>query len=287
MKELIVVAGPTASGKSDFAVELALKNNGEIISCDSRQVYKGLDIGTGKITKDEMKGVKHYMLDIYNIGEDVNVSDFATRAIEIIEDIFERGKVPILCGGTGQYIQAIIYEDTFAKVEPNKKLRDELENMSLEELNMRLEKSDKERLKNIDTKNKRRLVRAIEIAETIGKVPVLDKPKLRYKTKIYLMEKTREELRKHIEARLTARLAIGMLEEGKIVADFILRKFEGKNDKNVLIEEKLKKLGIEYFYMNKYLKKEITEDEMKKEIINKSYQYAKRQMTWNKKYLPN
>lgn len=275
MKELFVIAGPTASGKSDFAVELALKNNGEIISCDSRQVYKGLDIGTGKITKEEMKGVKHHMLDVYDIGEDVNISDFVSRALHIIEDIFNRGKVPILCGGTGQYIQAIIYEDTFAKVEPNKELREELEKLSLEELNVRLEKADKERLKNIDAKNKRRLVRAIEIAETIGKVPTLEIPHLRYKTKIYLIERERVELRKRIEARLTARLAIGMLNEGKYILSLNLS------------EAQIKKLGIEYFYMNKYLKNEITEDEMKTEIINKSYQYAKRQMTWNKKYFPD
>ena len=215
MKEIIVVAGPTASGKSDFAVNLALQNKGEIVSVDSRQIYRGLDIGTGKITKEEMKGVPHHLLDIYDVGEEVSVSDFVDKALIVIEEIFARGHTPILCGGTGQYIFGIIYENTFPKVEPNKNLREELEKLNTEELVARLLVSDPLRAQNIDTRNRRRLIRAIEIAEVLGHVPELEKLKPRFKTKIYLMNPTREQLRERIEARLTARLAIGMLDEGR------------------------------------------------------------------------
>ena len=103
-KQIIVVAGPTASGKSDFAVELALKHKGEIISADSRQVYKGLDIGTGKITKAEMKGIPHYMLDVLDANQEFSVAEYKKIALPILEDILARDKTPIICGGTGQYI---------------------------------------------------------------------------------------------------------------------------------------------------------------------------------------
>lgn len=274
MRKLIIVAGPTASGKSDFAVDLALKINGEIISVDSRQIYRGLDIGTGKITKEEMKGVTHHMLDICDIGDEMSVSLFTDMALEKIEEIFTRGHTPILCGGTGQYIQSIINENVFAKVEPNQKLRDKLEKLTTKGLVTRLTAVDLNRAKNIDKDNRVRLIRAIEIAETIGAVPQLTK-KPRFDAKIYLMNPTREKLRENINARLIKRLEIGMLDEGE------------KIFKKKLSESQTKKLGIEYFYMNEYLAGKISLPEMMEEIVNKSYQYAKRQMTWNKKYLVN
>ncbi len=271
-KEIIVVIGPTASGKSDFTVNLALKENGEIISADSRQVFKGLDIGTGKITKEEMKGIKHHMLDVYDFNEEVSVVRFVREASTIIEDIFFRGKIPIICGGTGQYINALIFDESFPPVKPNKNLREELEKLNEEELVARLLALYPKRLSNIDTKNRRRLIRAIEIAETLGYVPEQEELKLKYKTKIYLMEKTREELRERIKIRLDKRLEQGMLDEGKKVFEMNLNDIE------------INRLGIEYVAMNKYFKNEITLPEMKQEIITKSCQYAKRQQTWNKKF---
>ncbi len=144
-KEIIIVVGPTASGKSDFTVELALKVNGEIISSDSRQVYKGLDIGTGKITEEEMKGVKHHMISVYDLDEDVSVARFARDAAPILKDIMSRGKTPIICGGTGQYIDALIFDTKIPAVGPNKKLRAELEKLSTEELVARRQTSFRHR----------------------------------------------------------------------------------------------------------------------------------------------
>ncbi|MEI6811028.1 MAG: tRNA (adenosine(37)-N6)-dimethylallyltransferase MiaA [Candidatus Nomurabacteria bacterium] len=273
--EIIVVVGPTASGKSDFAVDLALKHNGEIISADSRQVYKNLDIGTGKITEKEMKGIKHYMLSVYELDESVSVVRFARDASPILKDILKRGKTPIICGGTGQYIDALIFDTQIPQVGPNEKLRGELEKLNTEELVARLKARDSDRLSSIDHHNRPRLIRALEIVESLGKVPKQETPKLLYETKIYLLNPTREILRERITKRLEKRLAIGMLEEGE------------KISKLNLFDSQIKKLGLEYYSMNRYFKEEINIDQMKEEIITKSMQYAKRQQTWNRKYIGN
>ncbi len=271
---IIVVAGPTASGKSDFAVELALKNKGEIISADSRQVYKGLDIGTGKITKDEMKGVPHYMLDVVDIADIFSVAKYAERALPIIEDILARGKTPIICGGTGQYIDALIYRTETPHVPPNTILRNELEKKPVEELYQELLKRDPRRAYEIDTYNKVRIIRALEIIETLGTVPEQEAPSFRYDMKFYLMNPSRELVRQRIEKRLLARLDTGMLEECK------------KLLKEGATHEQLERLGLEYRYMSRYLQNIISYDEFITQLKNKICQYAKRQETWNKKYLP-
>lgn len=269
---IIVVAGPTASGKSDFAVDLALRHNGEIISADSRQVYKGLDIGTGKITHDEMKGIPHYMLSVYEPGEDVSVARYAHDALPIIEDILARGKTPIICGGTGQYIDALMYDTALPKVEPNKKLREELEDLSTEVLVARLMACDKNRAASIDPHNRVRLIRALEIVDAIGKVPEQDTPKLRYPTTFYLMKPSRESSRARITKRLERRLEIGMIDEVKELMQ------QG------YVSENMKTFGLEYVTIGKYLEGKLTDQEMRVELINKSMQYVKRQETWNKKY---
>lgn len=272
--KIIVVVGPTASGKSDFAVDLALKNNGEIISADSRQIYKNLDIGTGKITKEEMKGVKHYMLSVYELDDEISVASYARDASPILKDILKRGKTPIICGGTGQYIDALIFNTQLPQVGPNKKLREELEKLTTEELVASLKARDSERLSAIDIHNRPRLIRALEIVESLGKVPKQKTPKLLYDTKIYLLNPTREVLRERITKRLEKRLAIGMIDEVKNIMEC------GHNS------DSMKKFGLEYVAIAKYLENKINEEEMKQEIITKSMQYAKRQQTWNKKYIP-
>lgn len=299
--KIIVVVGPTASGKSDFAVDLALKNNGEIISADSRQVYKYLDIGTGKITEEEMKGIKHYMLSIYELDEEISVARFARDASPILKDILSRNKTPIICGGTGQYIDSLIFNNQIPQVLPNKKLRDELENLTTEELVIHLQKSDPERLSAIDIHNRPRLIRALEIVDSLGKVPKQKTPELLYDTKIYLLNPTREILRERITKRLEKRLAIGMIDEVKNIME------------KGYTSDSMKKFGLEYVSIAKYLENNPTSLEsppssheatkghsagqnnylndsatqsMKQEIITKSMQYAKRQQTWNKKYIP-
>lgn len=277
MKEtphVIVVAGPTASGKSDFAVELALHNNGEIISADSRQVYKDLDIGTGKITTEEMKGVPHYMLDITEVGDEFSVAEYARRAKPILEEIFARGKTPIICGGTGQYIDALIYDVDMPPVPPNQTLRQELEKKDVDELYKELAEKDPYRADDVDRYNKVRLIRALEIVHELGFVPPLHEPKLLYETEFYLMNPSRELIRQRIEKRLLSRLEHGMLDECKKLLE------------NGVTHEQLEKLGLEYRYMSRHLRGEISYEQMIEELKNKIGQYAKRQETWNKKYLP-
>ena len=272
--KIVVVVGPTASGKSDFAVELALKNNGEIISADSRQLYKGLDIGTGKITEDEMKGVRHHMLSVYDLDEEVSVARYARDTTPILEDIINRGKTPIICGGTGQYIDALIFDTTIPKVPPNRELRNELEKKSTDMLYEDLVKKDPARAKAIDKHNRVRLIRALEIITTLGKVPQQNTPKLRFPITLYLMKPSRDLLRKRITTRLEKRLLIGMIDEVKGIIQ------KGYTSQTV------KKFGLEYVSISKYLEGTITQEAMKQEIITKSMQYAKRQETWNKRYLP-
>ncbi|MBU4078319.1 tRNA (adenosine(37)-N6)-dimethylallyltransferase MiaA, partial [Patescibacteria group bacterium] len=161
--KIIVVVGPTASGKSDLAVEIAKKYNGEVVSADSRQVYKGMDIGTGKITQKEMQGIKHYLLDVASPKTRFTVAQYQKKANQAIGEIIKKEKLPILCGGTGFYIQSIVDNIAIPKVKPDLKLRKNLEKQSAEELFEQLKKLDSERAKNIDKYNKRRLIRAIEI----------------------------------------------------------------------------------------------------------------------------
>lgn len=192
MQKLIVILGPTASGKSDIAVQLALRlcseqakkfstkggsihgwNGAEIISADSRQVYKGLNIGTGKITKKEMCDIPHYLLDICSPQKRFTAADFKKQAERAIKKIASEKKLPIICGGTGFYIDALLGNKQIPEVPPNEKLRKELESKTIGELFNILEKLDPERAKNIDAKNPRRLIRAIEICKTLGLVPKL------------------------------------------------------------------------------------------------------------------
>ncbi|MEZ0209139.1 MAG: tRNA (adenosine(37)-N6)-dimethylallyltransferase MiaA [Candidatus Paceibacterota bacterium] len=273
-RTVLVVAGPTASGKSDFAVQLALKYNGEVISADSRQVYKGLDIGTGKITPEEMKGVPHHMLDVANVGDDFSVAEYARQAKPIVEDILARGKTPIICGGTGQYIDALIYDVETPGVPPNKTLREELEKKDVDELYKELAEKDPYRADDVDRYNKVRLIRALEIVHELGFVPPLHEPKLLYTTELYLMHPSRELVRQRIEKRLLTRLEQGMLDECKQLLA------KGTT------HEQLEKLGLEYRYMSRHLRGDITYGNMVEELKNKICQYAKRQDTWNKKYLP-
>jgi tRNA dimethylallyltransferase len=273
-KRLIVVAGPTASGKSDFAVELALKENGEIISADSRQVYRGLDIGTGKITKAEMKSISHHMLDVVDHGTNFSVADYVRRARPIIEDIFARDKTPIICGGTGQYIDALIYGQEFPKIPPKKELREKLEERTAGELFKELQGKDPARATSIDPHNKVRLIRALEIISDLGYVPALSEPQLIYDTEFYLLKPSRELIRERIGKRLAKRIEAGMLDECR----------------NLLAQGVdpawLERIGLEYRYMNRFLEGKLTYEEFVQTLKEKICQYAKRQDTWNKKYLP-
>lgn len=173
LPHILVILGPTASGKSDLAVQLAKQLNGEVVSADSRQVYKKLNIGTGKITKKEMRGVPHHLLDVVHFNRKFSAADYKKHGEKAIEKILKKGKLPIICGGTGLYIDTLLGAVSLPEVAPDLKLRKTLETKSTEELFTLLKKLDPKRAETIDAHNPRRLVRAIEIATAIGSVPAL------------------------------------------------------------------------------------------------------------------
>ena len=274
MNKLIIITGPTASGKSDLAVKLARQFKSEIISADSRQVYTGLDIGSGKVTKQEMKSVPHYLLDVANPKRVFTVSQYQKLAQKKIKEVWQGGKTPIICGGTGLYIRAAVDGIVFPEVPPNLKLRKELEQKSVEELFKILTKLDQERAQNIDAKNPRRLIRAIEIATAHGKVPKLVANPITTNNNILFigLNPSDEILKKKIKLRLVKRL-----------------KAKGKNNlitevkrlrKEGLSWQRLEDLGLEYRYVALFLQGKITKAELEELIIKESWQYAKRQLTW-------
>jgi tRNA dimethylallyltransferase len=268
--KILVILGQTATGKSDLAVLLAKKFNGEVISADSRQVYKGLDIGAGKITKREMKGVPHYLLDVVSPKKTFSVADFQKLTYKHIDDILKRGKLPIICGGTGFYLQSIIDGIVLPEIEANKKLRKDLEKKDLDELGLILKNLDKKRFTEIDTKNKVRLIRAIEIACALGKVPKVKKfPK--YSTLQIGVTWPAETLQKRIHNRLIKRIKGGMIKEVEIL------------HKEGISWKRLEALGLEYRYVSLFLQNKITKTEMITELETKINQFAKRQKTWFQK----
>jgi len=283
MKKIIVILGPTASGKSDLAVKIALwlsskkikkefKIEGaEIISADSRQVYRGMDIGTGKITKEEMKGIPHYLLDVASPKRNFTVAQFVDLAKKAISKIFKKKKIPIICGGTWFYIYALVDGYTFPRVKPDWKLRRKLEKKSEKELFEELKKLDPERAKTIDFHNKRKLIRAIEIIKKIGKVPPLKKQPLPYPVLFLGIEKNFSELKKSIEKRLKKRLKQGMIEEVK------------KLRESGVSWKKLESFGLEYEWIAKYLQRKIEKEEMIKKLQKDIEKFAKKQIKVFKK----
>src|SRR3989339_761204 len=212
-EKIIIILGQTATGKSNLAVKIAKKINGEIISADSRQVYVGLDIGTGKITQKERKGIPHHLIDIVKPKNKFTVAEYKKLAEEKIKEIISRDKTPIICGGTGFYIDAITKGVIFPKVPPNSKLRKILEKKSTEQLLKILKKLDPTRAKNIDFKNKVRLIRAIEIAKALGKIPKKTEARLPFKFIKIGLYLPPDKLKKKIEKRLLIRKKMGMLGE--------------------------------------------------------------------------
>lgn len=265
---IIVILGPTASGKSDIAVHLAKTFDGEVISADSRQVYRRLDIGTGKITKKEMMGIPHHCLDIASPKKNFDVVQWKEKADKAIADIVKRGKLPIVCGGTGLYIKALIENITYPDVAPDWKLRAKLEKKTTQELFTILKKLDSVRAQTIDPHNPRRLIRAIEIVKRTSKAVPEKKAEPIYDALLLGVKKSDAELKKRIHARLLARMKKGMIAEAKKLHD------QGVSWK------RMNELGLEYRYLARYLQKKMTKQEMIDELDTKIGQYAKRQMTW-------
>ena len=219
-----------------------------------------------------MKGVKHHMLDICDINESFSVKEFRDRALIIIDDILKRGKTPILCGGTGYYIDAVIYKNTLPDTHIARPLEDELARLSTEELYIMVEAKDPKRASAIDKHNRIRLIRALEIIETHGKVQALDEPVLRFDVDFNLLNPSKELLEERVHKRLLKRFDAGMLQE---MQSLIAQGYEIAT---------LAKRGIEYKWMATFLECTITYDELIERLRIAIWQYAKRQRTWNKKY---
>ena len=266
---ILVIVGPTATGKSDLAVRLAKKFKGEIISADSRQVYSGLDIGTGKITKKEMKGVPHYLLDVADPKKKFTVVQYVELAQKTIQEILDKKRLPIIVGGTGFYIQALVDGIILPEVPPDEKLRHRLGKKTASQLYAMLKKLDPKRAKSIDPLNIRRIIRAIEIALYLGKVPQIKKVS-RYSPLFIGLNLPPEELKKKIKIRLEKRIEAGMIKEAQ------------KLRKAGLSWKRMNELGLEYRYLALYLTKALTKEEMIERLEREIWQYVRRQLTWFK-----
>lgn len=270
LPKILVILGPTASGKSALAVELARELNGEVVSADSRQVYTGLNIGAGKITPEEMKGVPHHLLDVVSPTETFTVEQFKQKAFEAIDDILKRGKLPIICGGSGFYIDAVVRNVSFPSVAANEELRAELQKLSAEELHKHLTELDGRRAQEIDPYNKRRLIRAIEIAREAGSVPEI-KSEPRYEALQIGIQVAPEILKKRIHERLITRMKQGMVEEARTL------------HADGLYLERMEELGLEYRYLARHISGTLSEEELIAELDKEIYKFARRQMTWFKR----
>jgi len=292
-KRVIVVLGPTASGKSELAVKLAKKFNGEIISADSRQIYKGLDIGSGKVPSDKIsnfqfliskkdyfyKGIRHHLLDVANPKRTFTVAQYQKLAKKALQEILAKNKLPIVCGGAGFYIDSLIYDYKLPAVPPQPKLRKQLEKKSTEELFKQLKKLDPRRAKTIDKHNRRRLIRAIEICLTTNKpnppiTKVMGRPSHNFSKYDVLkigIKKMPVELKKRIRKRVKKMIQTGLIQETK------------KLQKSGLSWKRICELGFEYKYPALFLQNKINKKEMVNEMISENIKYTKRQMTWFKR----
>jgi tRNA dimethylallyltransferase len=291
-KKIIVLVGPTASGKSELAVLLAKKLNGEIVSADSRQIYKRMNLGTGKVpgkwlkNKFVYRNIPHYCIDYINPSRQYSSGSFQRDAKKAISDILKQGKLPILCGGSAHWVDAVIFNQQLPDVKPNKKLRALLEKKSTGQLFKQLQKLDQVRAQSIDAKNPHRLIRALEIVITTGKpVPSLTS-KLSPLTSLWLGIKTNQSsIYKKIDKRLKERLNAGMIDEVKrLHFGSLPRRGKAKEGATKgLSWKKLESFGLEYKYISLYLQGKITYDEMFTRLSFAIKHYSKRQLTWWKK----
>jgi tRNA dimethylallyltransferase len=278
---IIVILGPTASGKSDLAIVVARCFGGEIISADSRQVYRGMDIGTGKVTKREQKLARHWLIDVASPKRQFTVADFQRLGQKAIADILRRGKIPIICGGTGFYIDALIHNTNLPDVPPDVKLRAQLEKKTTAQLFAQLQRRDPRRADTIDSHNKRRLIRALEIIMTTHKpVPPPVAPQPQFDILWLGIRWPKDNLDKRIAARLDKRLRQGMIRE-----------VHKLNESGVSFK-RLESFGLEYRWVVRYVhtlpklsakEGKISYKNMRDRLLTDIIHYAKRQMTWFKR----
>lgn len=273
---LYVIVGPTASGKTAYAIRLAKKVGGEVISADSRQVYKGLDIGSGKVTKKEMAGIPHHLLDIVSPKKVFTAADFAFHGRLVIRDILARGKVPIIAGGTGFYIDALLGRIQLAETGRNDALRTRLSKKPPEQLFSLLQKKDPRRAALMNTPSERnnavRLIRALEIASAKPSEQHLALPDLPLLSITWIpLMPPMDTLRKKIRARLLSRMKHGMVAEAR------------RLHKQGVSYKRMEALGLEYRYLARLLQRKITKEEFLTQLESAIYDYAKRQVTYFKR----
>ena len=274
-----VIGGPTASGKSNLAVELAKKINGEIISADSMQIYKDMDIGTAKVTKEEMQGIKHYMIDFLSPEERYSVSSFKKDAENAIEEILQKGKTPIVVGGTGLYIDSLIYGIEFRDEKFDEQYRESLnkiaEEQGLDILYKEAQKIDPDAMQKISINDKKRIIRVLEIYHKTGKTKTemeieSRKNEVKYNYKVFAITMPREKLYERIEKRVDIMIKQGLIEE--------VQKILEKYSKFPTAMQ-----GLGYKEVVEYLENKTTKEEMIEKIKKETRHYAKRQLTWFRK----
>ena len=269
-RKLVVILGPTAAGKSQLAVKLARDFQGEIVSADSRQIYKGLDIGTGKIRPEEMEGIPHHLLDIVSPKEQFDVVQYQEKAYQAIEAILQRNHLPFLVGGSPFYLEAVIKGWQFLPAKADPALREKLSSQPLEKLLKVLAGLDPLYFQKVEKTNKRRIIRAIEIASQLGNIPPR-KNHPRFQTLVLGLRIPFPQLKEQIAQRQEELFRQGMIKE------------TAKLHQQGLSWERLEEFGLEYQWVSYYLQGKETEEEMKKKLQRAVEKFAKRQLTWFKK----
>lgn len=267
---LLIITGPTASGKTGFAARLAYKIGAEIISADSRQVYRDMNLGTGKDYDDylvEGTRVPYHLVDIIDPGKKYNVYEYQSDFLKVYNNITARNKIPIVCGGSGMYIDSIVSSYRLIHVPPNQALRKELENLGLEELRQKLQ-SYKKLHNRSDTDTVKRAIRAIEIEDYYQDNPGIEDNFPEFNSLIIGLKYDRESRRRKISERLRARLEAGMADEVKYLLD------KGIAPADLIY------YGLEYKYLTMYVIGELSYEEMFSQLETAIHRFAKRQMTW-------
>ena len=277
--KVVAICGPTASGKTSLSIELAKRINGEIISSDSMQIYKNMDIGTAKPTVKEMQGIKHYLLDFVEPNQRYSVAEFKNDAEKAIDEILAKGKTPIVVGGTGLYIDSLIYGIEYPSFELDEEYRKELEELvnkqGLEKLYEKAKKIDPQAMEKISPNDQKRILRVLEIYHATGKTKTEQEKESRkngvkYDYKVFAINMDREKLYERINKRVEIMIEKGLIAE----VENLLKKY---NKFPTAMQ------GLGYKEVVEYLQGKTTKEEMIEKIKQESRRYAKRQITWFKK----
>lgn len=272
---IVVICGPTASGKTKLGIDLANSINGEIISSDSMQIYKDMDIGTAKPTKEERAQAVHHLVDFVSPDKRYSVADFKKDATEKIKDILKRGKTPIIVGGTGLYVNSLIYNIEFNEEKTDLDYRNSLEKVDIKELYEMAMKVDEEACKKISSNDRKRITRILEIFHTTGRtkteLEIESRKKVEYNYKVFVLNMDREILYDRINRRVDLMIEQGLIQEVKN----LLEKYK---------EFPTAMQGLGYKEVKEYLDGKISKEEMIEKIKQESRRYAKRQLTWFRAY---